>query len=349
MFEIDETKYGYILLGDCHAGLNGTLSYHDHNIKEILFKSVSLTDKPCDSIIFMGDIFDNRKAPHTTVVDFMVETIDEFLSMYKEYHIYMIIGNHDTYWKNTNKVHSLRHFDRCFHRDRIHIIEEPLESNNMLFIPWICEDNMDSIMETVKNSKMEYCLGHLEFSGFKQTKDGKVLSHGMSFEPFNHFKMILSGHFHHSSKKGNVLYTGSLQQHNKDEKNDYKKIFYLNPHTHEIDEIEHGINIMIDLEVGLDFIPVGCKDKRVFLKVLEGVNDVMLENFKEQIRQYEPISITVYENKNIIKEDIDVSVTLENVKDTMNIISDYVSNIKDINIDNNILMKKINNYYNMVV
>ena len=40
----------------------------------------------------------------------------------------------------------------------------------MLFIPWICDDNYEDSIETIKNSTSDICFGHLEIKGFEMHK-----------------------------------------------------------------------------------------------------------------------------------------------------------------------------------
>lgn len=336
-----------ICIPDIHIDAFGGVDYHHNLFEKFMFKVLPthIHKYGVDKIIFLGDTFDSRKNPNTNSVRFITDCVDRFLSMYREIDIYMITGNHDVYWKNTNKVTSLDYFNMCFNNDRIHIIKEPTEMYNMLLLPWITQDNRETIMEAVEKSTMDYCLGHFEFAGFKQHKNDTFLSKGMSITEFKKFKKVISGHIHFGSESGNVLYTGCLFQMTKDDKNDPKKIFFLDTENDIIETIYHGLDIMVDLTITDDVIIPDCEDKKVYLKVGLGVSDKKVNEVEETIRLQQPLSINVYENPNITKQDIDLKYTSTDFKSNLDIMQDYINSIDDIQIDNQEIYERLYNYY----
>ena len=38
---------------------------------------------------------------------------------------------------------------------------------DILFIPWICDDNHDETIRTIENTKSTIAMGHLEIKGFE--------------------------------------------------------------------------------------------------------------------------------------------------------------------------------------
>lgn len=348
MIEFDEGNVNkFLIVGDVHIDAFGGVDYHHNLFEKFMFDVLPtyMFKYDVDKIIFMGDIFDSRKNVNTNSVKFITECIDHFLSTYREIDIYLITGNHDVYWKNTNKVTSLDYFNMCFNSDRIHIIKEPTEMYNMLLLPWITQDNREIIMESVEKSTMDYCLGHFEFGGFKQHKNDTFLSKGMSITEFKKFKKVISGHIHYSSESGNVLYTGCLFQMTKDDKNDSKKIFFLDTENDIIETIYHGLDIMVDLTITDDVVIPDCMGKKVYLKVGLGVSDKKVNEVEETIRLQQPLSINVYDNPNITKQDIDLKYTSEEFKTNLDIMQDYINAIADPNIDNTKLYDKMYDYY----
>ena len=69
---------------------------------------------------------------------------------------YMIVGNHDTYFKNTNEVNSLDELIGGRY-DNIKIYSEAqdvvFDDVPIFFIPWINSSNYQRTLEEMKNSK----------------------------------------------------------------------------------------------------------------------------------------------------------------------------------------------------
>jgi hypothetical protein len=71
----------------------------------------------------------------------------------------------------------------------------------------MCSDNFDSTIEKIADTDAQVCFGHLELAGFEMQK-GTVIDHGYDAKIFKKFDIVLSGHYHHKSTKGNVTYLG---------------------------------------------------------------------------------------------------------------------------------------------
>lgn len=346
MIDINSSKY--VLVGDLHICFHkGNSDFYHEAFRKIIYDKVVplMFDKGADTLVFLGDVFESRTSPDMKSVLFIKNLLESFLSQYKEFNIIMITGNHDVYYKNTNKVNSLYIFNDMFNSDRITIIDEPLEKNNTLFVPWITEDNREDIMDMVKNTKMEYCIGHFEFGGFKQHPNDIYLSKGISTNEFKHFKNVISGHIHYGSTIGNILYLGCLIQHKKDDRNDSKKIGFLDTINHVLEQHHHGVNTMVDIVIDNDCQLVDCTDKKVYVKVALGIDDKTVENYLEQIRLMKPLSIIIYENENKIKKDIDLQYSMEAPqKSIIDIIQDYSKKIELPNINSDLIYRDLVEY-----
>jgi DNA repair exonuclease SbcCD nuclease subunit len=338
-----------ILIPDTHIDFHkGNSDFYHEAFRKIIYDKVVplMFDKGADTIIFLGDIFESRTSPDMKSVLFIKNLLDSFLSQYKEFSIIMITGNHDVYYKNTNKVNSLHIFNDMFNSDRITIVDEPLEKDNILFVPWITEDNRENIMDMVKNTKMEYCIGHFEFGGFKQHPNDTYLSKGISTTEFKHFKNVISGHIHYGSTIGNIVYLGCLIQHKKDDRNDSKKIGFLDTVNHVLEQHHHGVNTMVDITIDNDFQLVDCFNKKVYVKVALGVDDKTVESCLEMIREMKPLSVIIYENENKIKRDIDLQYSMDAPqKSVIDIIQDYSKKIEVNGINNEIVYRYLLHYY----
>lgn len=161
------------------------------------------------TIIDLGDTFDNRKSIDFNVWQRIRENyFDVLQKMGIELH--MILGNHDTYYKNTSEINSPDLLLSTY--DNIVVYNKPtttkFEGVSIAMIPWINAGNLEETMDFINKTPAKIAMGHLELSGFEVTP-GLVMDHGMDPKLFHKFDRVFSGHFHHKSTKGNITYLGN--------------------------------------------------------------------------------------------------------------------------------------------
>ena len=160
-----------------------------------------------DTIIHMGDVFDSRKSIDYQSLEWSKRVVFEPLKKYK---VYAITGNHDAYYKNTNKVNSPELLLKDY--DNIITYSKPTEINigglDILLLPWINSENFEESKEFIDNSKSKIAMGHLEINGFKATR-GHMMEDGMDVSIFSKFEKVYSGHFHTRSTDGKIYYLGN--------------------------------------------------------------------------------------------------------------------------------------------
>ena len=198
------------IVTDTHFGArNDNLNFNDYFYKfydNIFFPT--LKEREITTCIHMGDVVDRRKyISYRIAHDFRSRFIERFREMGIDLHI--IIGNHDTYYKNTNEINSM---DELVGRDRVWIYSEPqiveFDDTPILFIPWINANNYDKSIKFLNTAKTDLLMGHLEISGFQMYR-GQYSENGYDRELFRRFDTIFSGHFHHKSDDGTIYYLGN--------------------------------------------------------------------------------------------------------------------------------------------
>ena len=161
-----------------------------------------------DTIIHMGDAFDSRKSIDFVGLDWTRKVVLEPLSKYK---VHLITGNHDVYFKNSNKVNSPELLLKDY--ENITTYSEPTEVNidglNILLLPWINSENQDKSFKLIKNTKAKVAMGHLELQGFRVNKNLVMNEHGLEANIFSNFSKVFSGHYHTRSDNGTVFYLGN--------------------------------------------------------------------------------------------------------------------------------------------
>lgn len=198
------------LITDTHWGCrNDDVKFSDFFCKfyrEAFFPYLDKHD--IKTIVHLGDIVDRRKYINFTTAN---KLRNNFIQPCKDRGIdlHMIIGNHDTFYKNTNKINSMQ---ELYSSGDFKCYPDPAEvvigDTQFLFLPWICDDNYAQSMELITKTKAQICFGHLELSGFEMYK-GSVIDHGMNKDVFSKFEIVCSGHYHHKSTKGNINYLGA--------------------------------------------------------------------------------------------------------------------------------------------
>ena len=123
-----------------------------------------------------------------------------------------LVGNHDIYYKNTLRINAPNELLGDYDID---VIDEPTTRNydgtDILFLPWICDENRDDTFRSITKSTAPVCMGHLELNGF-EAHPGHVMNMGMDINPFDKFQRVFSGHYHMKSTKGNISYLGNPYQ-----------------------------------------------------------------------------------------------------------------------------------------
>ena len=125
--------------------------------------------------LHLGDIMDRRKyVSYRTVKEFREKFIQRFIELDIELHV--LVGNHDTYFKNTNEVNSVTELiGNRYNNVKIYTEAEEVKFDDLsvLFLPWINASNHASTMKKIEQSRADICMGHLEIAGFEMMKGMK--------------------------------------------------------------------------------------------------------------------------------------------------------------------------------
>ena len=201
------------LLNDTHFGARNDnpafVKYFNRFYDEIFFPYIIQHD--IKTLIHLGDVVDRRKFINfNTAHNFQENFWKRLWDLKIDTHI--ILGNHDTYYKNTNKVnftHLIKTFDG---ENEPWIYDKPATVNfdglDILLLPWICPETEEESIYEIDNSHAEVCMGHLEITGFEMHK-GHFQEVGLEMDQFRRFDKVLSGHYHRKSDNGTINYLGT--------------------------------------------------------------------------------------------------------------------------------------------
>jgi DNA repair exonuclease SbcCD nuclease subunit len=344
------------LLNDTHFGARNDspafLEYFMRFYNEQFFPYLEKNN--IKTLIHLGDVTDRRKFINfKTAHAFRQKFMKRLWEMKVDTHI--IIGNHDTYFKNTNEVNSVS--ELCTTYDGVNepwIYTNPKEVElggcRMLFLPWICDDNYEESIYAIDNSTSEICMGHLEIKGFEMQK-GIVNEQGLEKSQFKRFEKVISGHFHKKSDNGHIYYLGAQYEQTWSDYKDPKGFHIFDTETRELERISNPLRIhkkFIYNDKDNDYSKVNLSEfNNTFVKVFvtnktdEDMFNKVLDGLHNNINAHE---IMVIEDLNTdlgasVREDI-----LEQGEDTLTFLGNYIDQA-DTELDKQKLKQHIKEIY----
>ena len=340
------------ILNDTHCGVRNSsdifLDNADKFYNEVFFPY--LLEHNIKHILHLGDYYDNRK-----FINFKALTRNRkmFLHKLREYGITMdiICGNHDTYYKNTNDLNSLKEL-LGHYMNEVHIVNNPtvLEYDELkiAMVPWINPENEKEYIEFIKKCDAPILGAHLELDGFEMMK-GIESTHGMDPSIFDRFEMVLSGHYHTKSNKGNIHYLGSQMEFFWNDAHDKKYFHILDTSTRDLTPIHNPHTLFHRIyydDVVADFgdYDVTSLDNKFVKIVVINKNDLFtFDRFVDRIQNRKIYELKIQDNfSEFIGSNVeDESVSLE---DTTSLVNTYIDNVET-ELDKDLIKKEMNYLY----
>lgn len=342
------------LITDTHWGIrNDSQVFYDYFklfLDDVFFPT--LTKHEIRHVIHLGDLVDRRKYAnfltlHRLRKDFLERFEDGMVDMY------VILGNHDTYYKNTNEVNALKELVEGKYQF-IHAIEKPqtleFDGSDILFLPWICEDNYQESMDAIKDTTAQIVMGHLELNGFEMFR-GSISDHGMDHKLFDRFDVVCSGHYHHKSDTGNIHYLGAFAEYTWSDFDDLRGFHIFDTETRELTFIRNPYKMFqkvwyddadrtVDEVLGAD---LDVRNKMVKVIVKNKTNPYCFDLFIDKIEKSGVIDLQVVEDHlnldSIADEDF-----MDSAEDTLTVCRKYISQV-NFSVDNKKLERVITNLY----
>jgi DNA repair exonuclease SbcCD nuclease subunit len=339
-----------MIISDTHFGYKNSsqhfIDYQKRFLDNILFPYCEKNG--IDRILHLGDLFDNRKHVTIRTLNFVRKS---FLEEIRNRGMKMDIlpGNHDTAYKNTNNlctlVEVLKHYKDCI---TVHMDPTTLSYDGFSIglVPWIAPDNEKICLDFIRDAKCSVIVGHFALSGFKYIANSNIKSEGQDASLFSNYEMVLSGHYHTKSTKGNVYYLGSQYQFNWGDVDDRKFFHILDTETRELTQVENTDKIFNrffyndeEAESLEDIIQkdIHCYEnvynKYIRIIVQRKKDFHLFDKFVDKIKSFEPFDLTTVENYELnIRDDEDSNNAIE---DTSTLIDNYVDNILETDLDKN--------------
>ena len=319
------------VLNDTHCGIrNSSEVFLDNAEKfynEVFFPECEKQD--IKQILHLGDYYDHRKFVNFKALNHNRRV---FLDQLRKRGMSMDIipGNHDTYYKNTNELNSLK---ECLghYMNEVNIVMEPkvmkYGSLNIGLVPWICNDNYEQCMNFIKDCKADWIGAHLELKGFEMMR-GLTNTHGMSPDIFKRFEMVLTGHYHVGSKKDNIWYLGSQMEFFWSDAHDPKFFHIIDTETRQIEKIRNNNTLFEkvvynDEEIDYNSYNKDLSKKFVKVVVTNKTDPFTFDRFIDNIQNQDIYELKIAENFN---EFVGANVDDEdmNFEDTTEIVDTYI-------------------------
>ena len=285
-------------------------------------------------IVHLGDYYDHRKFVNFKALNHNRKV---FLDPMRKLGMRMDIipGNHDTYYKNTNDLNSLKEL-LGYYMNEVHIIMEPkvmeYGSLKMAMVPWINQENYESTMKFIEECKADWLGAHLDLAGFEMMRGIKNV-HGMDHKLFKKFELVLTGHFHVGSKQDNIWYLGSQMEFFWSDANDPKYFHVIDTETREIERIKNPYTLFHKIVYNDEKMDYNTYDvsqlKKQFVKVVvvNKKDTFSFDRFIDRIQSVDIHELKIAENFNeFIGENVeDEAIEFD---DTPTLVDSYIDGVE---------------------
>jgi DNA repair exonuclease SbcCD nuclease subunit len=190
---------------DLHFGNKNNSKQHNQDCEDFIDWFIA-NSRDCETCIFLGDFHHHRAGVNVSTLNYSVNNVRKLSNSFKK--VYMIMGNHDLYYREKRELNSLPYADLF---ENVTIIDNVLQQDQVALIPWLVGDEWKSIQKI----NVKYMFGHFELPHFKMNAMVEMPDHGgLNIEHLSKPEYVFSGHFHKRQQKNNIHYLGSPFPHN---------------------------------------------------------------------------------------------------------------------------------------
>lgn len=337
-----------VILNDTHFGFKNDsslmLEYFLTFFEKQLFPYMK--ENEIKTIFHLGDLFDRRKYINFKTLS---EVQTRFLKPLQDMNIrcHIICGNHDTYYRNTNKVNSLDELIGHYPNWSVH--SEPTEIQTSVgcvaLLPWINSENESDVVKFLNNTSCSILLGHLELCGFQSIR-GIFIEQGYDPKHFSKFEYVLTGHYHIKSERDNIYYLGTQYQMGFSDVKEKKGFHVFDFEKRELTFVENDLKIFYTFDYyeenknTLDYSMFKDRFIKIFIK--SKTKQAPFEKYLDKFYEAGVAELSVAEEVSSHPEMVAVDIH----KDTLQLLHEEIETINEKSVDKNILASIINAAYN---
>ena len=299
--------------------------------------------------VHLGDVMDRRKfISYRIARDFR----ERFINSFKDINFHMLVGNHDTFYKNTNDVNSLHELvDGKFKNIKVYskTTEVDFGDCKILFVPWINSDNYSYTMEMLDTTSAQICMGHLELRGF-QMQRGMIMTEGWDKRLFQKFDMVMSGHFHHKSDDGQIFYLGTPYEIYWNDYDDPKGFHIFDTKTRELERIVNTNTLFCKIyydDTTQNYMSHDVsryKNKYVKVIVVNKKDLYQFDHFVDRLLLADAHDVKIIEDFSEMDASNVSDDIVENTEDTMTLLEKYIDEL-DVTLDKSRLKTTMKSLY----
>lgn len=190
---------------DIHFGNKNNSKQHNQDCEDFVDWFIA-NSRDCETCIFLGDWHHHRAGVNVSTLNYSVNNVKKLSENFKR--VYMIMGNHDLYYREKRELNSLPYADLF---ENVTLVENIIQQDDVALVPWLVGDEWRKI----EKIKCRYMFGHFELPYFKMNAMVEMPDHGgLNTEHLSSPEYVFSGHFHKRQQKGNIHYLGSPFPHN---------------------------------------------------------------------------------------------------------------------------------------
>lgn len=321
------------ILGDTHFGMRGdSIAFHNH-YRDFYLNTFFpyLVQNGITTIFQLGDLFDRRK-----YISFQSLALcrryffDQLIK--NDIQCHTLLGNHDIFFKNTLEVNSPDLLLRDY-KDHVILYDKPTEWMGVDVIPWICKDNELEVLDHIRRSSNQICFGHFELAGYKM--DQMSVSHeGMDASVLKKYDLVLSGHYHHKSSDGHIVYVGTPGEMTWLDYNDERGFHIFDTDTRELTFIPNPNKMFYKIKYNDDNLFYNdivnndysyLNGKYLKIVVEKRNNSFLFDTLIDTVTKVAPLEVSVVEDFSELTSNVEVDI--DQAEDTITILNKYVDGL----------------------
>ena len=302
------------LITDTHFGVRNDSQifqrYFDKFLDDIFFPV--LEERKIKTLLHLGDLVDRRKYINfVTLGHIRKKFVFGLADLNIDTHI--VVGNHDTYYKNTNEVNALTELFSTYEGTAepwmyLNPTTKEFDGLKICLMPWICPQNYDACMNEMRNTDAQVLMGHLEVNGYTMFP-GALCDHGLDRSIFSKFDYVYSGHFHYKSGDSTIKYLGSPWELMWSDYGDTKGFYIFDTMSRDLEFIENPYHIFTKIEYNdadgdmenYEFDNV--ENSYVKVIVYDKKNPYLFDKFIDKLYRHNPTDVNIIEDAYSILEE----------------------------------------------